>query len=1311
MKNKKHRQSNKKGQVFIVGIVIAVSVALISAFILLGYYFKDKTTDEHLGTYQSGMIDSVIEGDQAFIYIDETANYASSEALDMFAKNGAVSVLPSNGEEDYGPKCGMYVYNLWTSEQKECIPQTEESFSGYLDDAMNARLIVSGNQNLNKEIRHTLHYSSAYADTTIRAFATDKYNFFVYKNREYQDNIDTQQYAANKGTYAGQFIWPVPGWYRVVSCFGYRGKGSGGSTNHGGIDISAPKGTPVVAVADGTVTGTIEGYNGMIIDHGGMSTTYLHMSKVDVQIGDVITQGQKIGEVGDTGSQQGSFHLHLEVSPKQITSNILIGGVSGIQTSGKRTVINPACIYTPETLAANNIKLDIDQTSKACSAICNKNTCAATTSCATDGTGCFYKFCDEYGALLPRQTICQTTDNTDWKISNFFIKPRYLTGDQKVKISITIDNSGKDCVTITPTLDIQGSITIQGVTKKEVILFSPTTKYTVNTKSSSDPYNNIDIECTFTTDPETAKKSRLGGTCVLTAPTDDSMYTYNFAAKASDIKGNTNTFEKIVTLEVNKPLGTTAPATSTTNAPSNTALPTTTATPALSVQERANLDKTKKNLETLGLIQYIQDTAQSEGVPSPIIFGLITQESGGNPRAGSTAGAYGLTQVIEATFKSIAGNECTWQEFQNDPKCQIRAGIKIIKYEYIRAQGKTIYYSCQVNCRTAGKYVSCGSKSSCGTQCIGPVSKQYQNWNAALRRYNGGGDNNPPASGSQTSGCTGYPDYEYVEKVMRYARAWGYTGTETSQYQQTANDEIKGKGLLGTYSITPSFTTTIPFDMRLINHLKGFVVTTMDKCTTSDALPIDCVKSQMALFNTTVSSVYATQGINVSLEKDGCEENWNEEQIAVYLESVEQCVQGLQENCQCRLAQNTTGDFLVIVKTETDKTTFTYTTNDKVKHTFTTLVPIMDKESNPFDKELSLTEIPLYKGVDTYTSKRVANAPTCQKVDNKVRLCLKTNYTYEKLETINGTAQIIQKPVIIKFAFTLRDPLAPIPVTGVTLANMKHARNKVIVSWNANTEKDVTSYAVYIAEKNADLTPPQKMVDVKKTVPYHLLDIVNSIPITYDTMSMIQDPVCEVQTSEKGSYCIFKYKFIKDGKEENVSLEENQLYYLKNEKRYLAVITDTTLSDTKSNAERFILVTAIDSSGNEIETDQVVLGGNMQQIVVQDLLEPGFVNLKVAFKDTLQSEAQQKVRLIWDPVKIYIDGTDIMDRKIDYQIFEYWDKKSDILYDVRAPYSPIITTDGFETTIPFTSNGPYGIISHDLSIGNAYMVGIPLIVR
>jgi murein DD-endopeptidase MepM/ murein hydrolase activator NlpD len=114
-----------------------------------------------------------------------------------------------------------------------------------------------------------------------------------------------------------RFIWPARG--RVSGVFGsqriYAGEPG---APHNGVDVTGAVGTPVVAPADGVVTlaaslpFTLEG-NLVLLDHGlGLDSAFLHLSRIDVRVGDVVRQGQSIGAIGATGRASGP-HLHWGV--------------------------------------------------------------------------------------------------------------------------------------------------------------------------------------------------------------------------------------------------------------------------------------------------------------------------------------------------------------------------------------------------------------------------------------------------------------------------------------------------------------------------------------------------------------------------------------------------------------------------------------------------------------------------------------------------------------------------------------------------------------------------------------------------------------------------------------------------------------------------------------------------------------------------------------------------------------------------------------------------------------------------------------
>lgn len=117
----------------------------------------------------------------------------------------------------------------------------------------------------------------------------------------------------NNNSTAGAYVWPVPSSHRITSDYGLRE----GGEYHKGIDIGAPVGTPIVAVASGTVLSACRGSSAgiwVIIEHGNrLISAYMHMREYTVSAGDKVEAGQVIGYVGMTGQTDGP-HLHFAMA-------------------------------------------------------------------------------------------------------------------------------------------------------------------------------------------------------------------------------------------------------------------------------------------------------------------------------------------------------------------------------------------------------------------------------------------------------------------------------------------------------------------------------------------------------------------------------------------------------------------------------------------------------------------------------------------------------------------------------------------------------------------------------------------------------------------------------------------------------------------------------------------------------------------------------------------------------------------------------------------------------------------------------------
>ncbi len=121
------------------------------------------------------------------------------------------------------------------------------------------------------------------------------------------DRMNMYRIAAEKSP----FVLPLKTAFRFTSGFGRRW-----GRLHAGVDLAGTYGSPIYATADGVVThaGPESGYGNLIeIQHAfGLSTRFGHLSKVRVTVGQRVSRGDRIGDMGNTGHSTGT-HLHYEV--------------------------------------------------------------------------------------------------------------------------------------------------------------------------------------------------------------------------------------------------------------------------------------------------------------------------------------------------------------------------------------------------------------------------------------------------------------------------------------------------------------------------------------------------------------------------------------------------------------------------------------------------------------------------------------------------------------------------------------------------------------------------------------------------------------------------------------------------------------------------------------------------------------------------------------------------------------------------------------------------------------------------------------
>lgn len=128
-------------------------------------------------------------------------------------------------------------------------------------------------------------------------------------NKEASQAREARQILSALTDFSTEFIWPLSG--RISGVYGSQRIFNGEPRRpHYGVDIASPKGTPVIAPAGGIVRLAHQGmfFSGktLIIDHGfGLSSSFLHLSKILVKEGDQVRQGEKIALVGATGRVTG----------------------------------------------------------------------------------------------------------------------------------------------------------------------------------------------------------------------------------------------------------------------------------------------------------------------------------------------------------------------------------------------------------------------------------------------------------------------------------------------------------------------------------------------------------------------------------------------------------------------------------------------------------------------------------------------------------------------------------------------------------------------------------------------------------------------------------------------------------------------------------------------------------------------------------------------------------------------------------------------------------------------------------------------
>ncbi|MDO4566129.1 MAG: peptidoglycan DD-metalloendopeptidase family protein [Oscillospiraceae bacterium] len=197
------------------------------------------------------------------------------------------------------------------------IKEAEELIQQELDSLEADKTSLEGKYS---ELAQLLQEANSELSTAeaLQEVTEEDYEQILADFEEADNYLDSLMGTGSENYVGGYYAWPVPGFTRISSGFGWRTLY--GKTNyHGGIDIagSGIYGAPIIASNDGTVKVAYAGWTGyghyVMIDHGGNNwTVYGHMSRIAVSVGQYVKQGETIGYVGSTGNSTGP-HLHFEI--------------------------------------------------------------------------------------------------------------------------------------------------------------------------------------------------------------------------------------------------------------------------------------------------------------------------------------------------------------------------------------------------------------------------------------------------------------------------------------------------------------------------------------------------------------------------------------------------------------------------------------------------------------------------------------------------------------------------------------------------------------------------------------------------------------------------------------------------------------------------------------------------------------------------------------------------------------------------------------------------------------------------------------
>lgn len=290
--------------------IIAIALTIIIAIIFIKFKpaYAVSLNGEQLGyvgdedEFQEEINENILSTDEeniAFVELDNVDYSISLVSRDQVDEGTVLAKLEDSAKN---------VYRVY-----EVADLNNEEDKIYVNSMEEAESLVASLKETYSELEPNLVINTIYLENVDEV---NEENIQIAKNKMAED-LQTQleeKEEKDSRTVNGIYLACVPVTGRISSRFG--ANESIRDHTHKGLDIAASAGTPIKAVADGTVirAGWSSGYgNLVVIDHGnGVTTYYGHCSRLYVSKGTSVKAGDNIAAVGSTGNSTGN-HLHFEI--------------------------------------------------------------------------------------------------------------------------------------------------------------------------------------------------------------------------------------------------------------------------------------------------------------------------------------------------------------------------------------------------------------------------------------------------------------------------------------------------------------------------------------------------------------------------------------------------------------------------------------------------------------------------------------------------------------------------------------------------------------------------------------------------------------------------------------------------------------------------------------------------------------------------------------------------------------------------------------------------------------------------------------